>query len=357
MENYKNNEIYQIFQNELKIEFGKVLGKGGFGEVREYIKNGEKYGTKIIKKKKNDSNNSEKLGQLLNNPNVIKIYKIHETKKYNQELCKQELYRLVLMEKAILKDLKYMIGYFFKTNYLRLINIGFSQKISDLLLVYFTKQIISGLEAFNRNEFVHFDLKPDNILVFLGLKLKISDFDLLKDIHESKSIFLPGGTPGYLSPEFYAYKNEKVSTDICKKQDYFSLGTTIFFIKYGRIMIKLNKHYNDIDSLINQESVVESILDAMAFIQSDYTSDKDFISFICSLITIIPEERPTFEEIYRNKWVNKNKDLIKKIFSYYGNKEAKLCLEMNKHSFLIDKKDEIRKNKNRGKKFVYIPNK
>ena len=49
---------------------------------------------------------------------------------------------------------------------------------------------------------------------------KISD-----DVDEIK---IPGGTPGYLSPEYYS--KEKVPKNSTQKQDFFALGATLFYL-------------------------------------------------------------------------------------------------------------------------------
>ena len=50
----------------------------------------------------------------------------------------------------------------------------------------------------------------------------------------------------------------------------------------------------------------------MNLIKSGKLSDKDFINFLCSLIQFKPEDRPNFEEIYFNKWLNKDSEDIYK---------------------------------------------
>ena len=58
-------------------------------------------------------------------------------------------------------------------------------------------------EVFDRNELIHFDIKPENILIFVELYLKITDFGLLKDESNIEEIRISGGTRGYLSPDYY----------------------------------------------------------------------------------------------------------------------------------------------------------
>ena len=70
-------------------------------------------------------------------------------------------------------------------------------------------------------------------------------------------------------------------------------------------------------------------------------TDKDFIDFLCSLIQYRPKDRPSFEEIYRNKWLNKDVDIINNTFNAFENDEEKLIMELQKKDFLIKKEREL----------------
>ena len=262
------------------------------------------------------------------------------------------------MEKAVLKDLKTFIKSLYNQNIDNFINQPFNDVVGNHLLQFFCLQIVNGLEYLERNELIHFDIKPENILIFLNLALKLSDFGLLKEVSQMEKIRIPGGTPGYLSPEYYQFQRNKVSIDIAKKQDYYALGVTIYFIKYGKQMIKLKieKSDKEDENRANQEYIVDTLQKKIIFIKSDKLADKDFIKFLCSLIQIDPDDRPFFEEIYRNKWLNKNVNSIKKVLNAFKYDEPKLIDEFRKKDYLIEKKKELTK-KREIKKFIFIPKK
>ena len=67
---------------------------------------------------------------------------------------------MILMEKAILRDLGKLNNSYFCYNLLKLIYEPFDKHLGDNLLRFYSKQIVDELETFNRYNYVHFDLKP-----------------------------------------------------------------------------------------------------------------------------------------------------------------------------------------------------
>ncbi len=114
--------------------------------------------------------------------------------------------------------------------------------------------------------------------------------------------------------------------------------------------------YNEYqDDLMTSDYIIDLLQRAVDLIQSkEILCDKDFKKFLCSLIKYDPNERPNFEEIYRNKWVNKNVQEINKIYDINNQNEEKLIMELNKSDFLITKKKELKKSDN---KFIFNYNK
>ena len=102
-------------------------------------------------------------------------------------------------------------------------------------------------------------------------------------------------------------------------------------------MLSYNEYKND--HLMTFDYIIDLLQKAMDHVKSSITSDNDFIDFLCNLIQYKPEERYNFEEIYRNKWVNKNTEEIKEIWDINLLDEQKLLIELNKSDYLIDKKN------------------
>ena len=310
-------------------DFRRILGRGAFGEVREVQITNKIYAAKLVVKEKSDNIEPERL----RGPNIIKIVKISERQ------FEDKYYDLIVMEKAVLKDIGTLISFLNEKNLLKLINNPFNNSYENNLLRFFATQIIFGLETLERSELVHFDIKPENLLITSGLNLKISDFSFLKNLKNGDKKFkIPGGTHGYVSPEYY--QREKINGDDAKKQDYFALGATLYFIKFYHRLLKYKKYEKD---KMSQFRVIDLLQRNISHIKSDLLLEKDFIDFICSLISYSPQHRPTFEEIYRNRWLNKNKNLISDInHTFTEGDEDKLLRELLKSDFLIEKKNEYK---------------
>ena len=334
--------------DEFKVEdpsilyFGKILGKGAYGQVCDVkLKDNQKImAAKLIRKDDEDKLGEIKYIDLLKNTNIIRI---------NQVLTKQVKYKtyyLIIMEKAMLRDLGKLSEFYFKHHLLKLIyEDSFDEQIGENLLRFYTKQIVNAMKNLDDNYLVHFDIKPENLLITLNLVVKLSDFGLLTKIKNQNSIRIPGGTQGFLTREYY--KKEKVSNEDAKKQDYFSLGSTLFYLKFGEHMLK----YPRMDEPILNAQRITLLLDKkMDFIKARPLTEQNFIDFICKLIQYDPVDRPNFEEIYRDKWLNENSDIIRELFFFYESDEEKFIMELQKSDYLIKKKKE---SKTKCKKFKF----
>ena len=329
-------EIFKNFKNDGNFEqFGKVLGKGSFGEVREIVYKNKQMAGKIVRVRDYD-----KFGEYyaadLKGQNIIKINKII-SKEINGEN-----YNLIIMEKAILRDLGKLNDFFHNHNLLKLIYEPFLEPAGDFLMRFYARQIINALEILNRGDFVHFDLKPENLLISVNLVIKLSDFSLLRKVKEDEKIKIPGGTNGYMTMESYIKK--AISGGDARKQDYFALGATLYFLKYGKQMIKYKKG-EDSDTCIT--TIFTQLQKEISKIRSGKFTDQDFIDFLTNLVGFTPNDRPTFEEIYRNKWLNKDLDKLHEIFWGFEYDEEKLIMELQKNDYLIKKQEKINKNPSR----------
>ena len=347
MSNLNPDSIINGIINDNDLARGKDLGRGGFGKVVEVTHKEFKkvLAGKLIEIKTDSKNNESDMSKQLRGPHLVKINCIYEKKIDNKK------YNFILMEKAPLKDLNSFNDNLRKENILKLIFPNPFDLIGDNLLRFLFKQIVEGLEVLDRGNYIHFDIKPKNILIFSSMILKLSDFGLLRDIKSIKinnnEIQIPGGTPGYLSLDYYKNKNHIIPEKHANKQDFFALGVTLFFMKYGKKMINTYRKNNgdEEDNYLKIANyLVDDIQNAMNEIKTTKSSEKDFIDFLISLIQFNAKDRMNFEEIYRNEWINKNWEELLKIFYINNTDEEKLIMELDKSDYLIKKKqylDEI----------------
>ena len=98
----------------------------------------------------------------------------------------------------------------------------------------FIRQIAQGLRAFHRQEMIHQDLKPENIIVDKHGTLKIIDFGSTKipgieEIHIPIETHTLQGTEDYTAPEYHM--GERATN----RADIYSLGVIAYELLTGRI--------------------------------------------------------------------------------------------------------------------------
>ena len=113
-----------------------------------------------------------------------------------------------------------------------------STRLDAKLALQVVAQVAAGLDAIHKQNLVHRDIKPGNIMVSSAtdgaLSVKIIDLGLAKQLTESESsadISMPGafiGTPEFASPE------QLTGTDIDIRSDLYSLGITLWQILAGQ---------------------------------------------------------------------------------------------------------------------------
>lgn len=194
--------------NELVV--GSELGSGGFGSVCECFMRGNKYALKKFHKNRTndrasrESFESEKTVLHLSHPNIVRTY---FTFAFEDTHC-------VLMEFVSRKTLQNIIDD--------------SNEIIDInRCKRFARDIIAGLAYAHRNNIVHLDLKPANILITATGECKVADFGCCQVVGDTSVPSTPTkssltGTYAYRAPELL--RGESIST----KADIYSFGICLW---------------------------------------------------------------------------------------------------------------------------------
>lgn len=143
----------------------------------------------------------------LDHENVIKLYEVYETEKSIYLVL--ELIQGKSLQEVLKKGM-------FKDNEARITNV--------------ISSIIEALAYLASKGVMHRDLKPDNILLDKGDKVKIVDFGLATFIDLPEYIFKKCGTPGYIAPEVFKYDQKLVTTAYDHHCDVFSAGCILYYM-------------------------------------------------------------------------------------------------------------------------------
>jgi protein phosphatase len=143
------------------------------------------------------------VGQRVQSPNVVKIYNSHKKANFLA-------YAMVYVKGQTLRA-------WMDEN-----------KRPDIeVVVSFVKQIIQGLRAFHRQEMLHCDLKPENIMIDEIGQIKIIDFGSARiagvaELINPINFIANQGTQGYTAPEVI------LDERVLQASDQFSLGVIVY---------------------------------------------------------------------------------------------------------------------------------
>jgi serine/threonine protein kinase len=193
-------------------------------------------------------------------------------------------------------------------------------------------QTSKALENAHRNNIIHRDIKPDNILINEDGVIKVSDFGIAKLLSSATEITQKGvimGSLYYMSPEQIRGKKLDIRTDI------YSLGVTFYEMVTGElpflgtnIMSIANKHMSDnpippLEKINNLPPIINNII--LKSLKKDpnerYSSISDFLIDLNKALRTSNQFRETV--FLHNKIYDTSEKKTQEILNYNtGNKPS-----------------------------------
>ena len=208
----------------------KRIGKGSFSTIHKcFDNNNNVFALKKIDvdklKDKNIVKNEFNIMRKLSHINIIKVFDLIVDEKLNNVY--------IFLEYFEYGDLgKYLSG----------------NTLEEKHVNNFSIQIKNGLQYLYKQNIIHRDIKPQNILVSNDKILKIIDFGLSKSITINEEMMETiCGSPLYMAPEIIKTKNYTIKSDI------WSFGVIIYEMIYGYTPFRANNIYTLINSIDKYE--------------------------------------------------------------------------------------------------------
>ena len=102
-----------------------------------------------------------------------------------------------------------------------------NQKFTEKESKFFIACLVLGLEYLHKENVLHRDIKPDNLVLDDRGYLRITDLGIAK-VMKAQNSSDTSGTPGYMSPEVLAKKDHGIESD------YFSVGVIAYELMLGK---------------------------------------------------------------------------------------------------------------------------
>lgn len=271
----------ESFVNKKDYIFGKTLGAGTFGVVRQArkISTRENVAVKILLKKALKGNDVQlqllydelKILQKLDHPNIVKFKDWFESK--------DKFYIVTQLATG---------GELFE----RIIKKG---KFTEKDAVKIVHQILSGVEYIHSKNIVHRDLKPENVLYISpsdDSQLVIADFGIAKELKSGDDlIFKAAGSLGYVAPEVLTTSGHGKPCDI------WSVGVITYTLLCGYSPFVAESVEGFLEECTAERNPVK--------FQSPYWDEisVDARKFILRALMLNPKRRPTASELLEDPWI------------------------------------------------------
>lgn len=220
MEVEENSLIGQVFNNTYRID--RLLADGGMGQVyvAEQLSLARPIVLKVLQPEFNDEDfiqlflREARINSQINHPNVVSVIDFGRSE-----------------DGIVFLAMEYLGG----KNIEELVATGGSFSLANVL--WLMEQVVAGVHAAHQLNFVHRDLKPQNVMVsqLSGDETiaKVLDFGISKPLGEEDlkhtQLGMVMGTPGYLAPEQITGQQQ-----IGPATDVYALGAMLYYMITGK---------------------------------------------------------------------------------------------------------------------------
>jgi [calcium/calmodulin-dependent protein kinase] kinase len=152
------------------------------------------------------------------------------------------------------------------------------------------RDMILGIEYLHAQGIVHRDIKPDNCLLTNDDVLKVVDFGVSEMFEKDSDMYTAksAGSPAFLPPELCVAKHGDISG---KAADIWSMGVTLFCLRYGRIPFEKAGIFELYESIRNDEITCED------------ETDEDFQDLMSRILEKDPAKRIEMPELRVRRYI------------------------------------------------------
>ncbi|KKZ63744.1 calcium/calmodulin-dependent protein kinase kinase [[Emmonsia] crescens] len=191
------------------------------------------------------------------------------------------------------EDSLYMVMEMCKKGVIMKVGLGeFSDPYDNESCRCWFRDLILGVEYLHAQNVVHRDIKPDNCLLTSDDVLKVVDFGVSEMFQKDSDMYTAksAGSPAFLPPELCVAKHGDI---LGTAADIWSMGVTLYCLRYGRIPFEQESIFELYESIRNDEVKYEN------------ETNEDFIDLMTKILEKDPAKRIKMPELRNHPWVTK----------------------------------------------------